>query len=659
MMRIKLQPLAFLLCFVLACCITISMDFSSNTLDVSAASYSATSLPEVGLPTGRGTTISSSSNVTQATAHSVNTLKSYEIYNGSVSSSDTQDYYRFDFSKQETFNTLLSGLSSKVGIQLLDSDGHAIADASSNSDSAAAISTALNPGTYYVRVYSLTGDATNYHLSLVNGAAYYVASSGSDSNSGAFNSPFRTIQHAADAAQAGTTILVRGGTYYEREINLRNSGTADRPISFVAAPGETAIIDHGLQVPSWSSAGNGVYVGTPILPDATLDRSENTVRVVVDNQALMEVSQQSDLTEGTFWQDTQSGKLYVWAKGGVDPGSKETIVINRRSGRGRYDHYGGISLQPGANNIGIDGFSIRAADTGIWAVTYAGTPTGSNLTVRNTEIKFCWDAAIRLDNWDGASLHNNNIHNNAQISLPNRKDWPHAILGFNSHNVTVSSSRIHNNGGEGVGPFKGSDRWYILNNVVHDNWSVNIYIDTELGDVTVDGNFVYNTHSSTEDNNGKDGIRIGNEAYDSDHEGKPGVENITITNNVVVNTGGGIRFFPYYDGGSYLTNSVIANNTIAHTSGGREGILIRRGDNVRVTNNVVYPSAIVLEDGFNSGIVAENNQVSDGSLKLGGGVQSQNNDLSDPQFTTGSGLDPTNYRLKDSSGVGAAIETRD
>lgn len=653
-MRITLKKFVLLFCFVITYCMTTTMNFNSNTLDVFAASFNSAALPLFGLPPDRGTTIPSTSNANQSSAYSVSTLKDYSIYNGTVSSLDSQDYYRFEFSSRNTFNSLLSGLSAKTGIELLDGKGNVITSASS--DSTTAVSAQLNPGTYYVRVYSLEGQSTPYSLSLINGNTYYVSPYGSDTNSGEFAAPFRTIQHAANLAQAGSAVLVRGGTYYEREINLRNSGTADRPIAFIATPGETAVIDHGLQVPSWSSVGNGIYVGTPILPDPKLDRAENTVRIVVDNQPLMEVSRRSDLSEGTFWQDTRTGALYVWATGGTNPGSKETIVINRRFGRDLYAHYGGISLQPGANHIAIDGFSLRAADTGIWAVTYGGNPMGWDLTVRNCEIKFTWDAAIRLDNWDGAWIENCNIHNTAQVSLPNRKDWPHAILGFNSHNVTVIGNRVHNNGGEGIGPFKHSDRWKILNNTVHDNWSVNIYVDTELGDVIVDGNFVYNTNPPAEGDNGKDGIRVGNEVFDSDHKGKPGVDNIKITNNVVVNTGGGIRFFPYFDSTSFLHNSVIANNTIANIPGNYEGILIRHADNVRVINNVVYPNRLVLERGFNTGIIAENNHVADGQLQIGEGVQSRNNRFGNPQFTNGGGFDPRNYRLRNLTGVGAAIE---
>ena len=61
---------------------------------------------------------------------------------------------------------------------------------------------------------------------------YYVATNGSNSNSGtSLASPFLTIQQAANAAQAGDNVFVRGGTYRET-VTAARSGTASAPITF-------------------------------------------------------------------------------------------------------------------------------------------------------------------------------------------------------------------------------------------------------------------------------------------------------------------------------------------------------------------------------------------------------------------------------------------
>lgn len=73
--------------------------------------------------------------------------------------------------------------------------------------------------------------------------SYYVATTGKDSNPGTQSAPWRTIQHAADTAHAGSTVYVRGGTY-EELVRINVSGNAkDGSITFRSYPGETAVLD--------------------------------------------------------------------------------------------------------------------------------------------------------------------------------------------------------------------------------------------------------------------------------------------------------------------------------------------------------------------------------------------------------------------------------
>jgi hypothetical protein len=78
-------------------------------------------------------------------------------------------------------------------------------------------------------------------------AEYYVApTGGSDSNNGSLGSPFSTFGKAIGLAAAGDTIFARGGTYNLSttvSIGSSKSGTAAKPISLVAYPGETPILD--------------------------------------------------------------------------------------------------------------------------------------------------------------------------------------------------------------------------------------------------------------------------------------------------------------------------------------------------------------------------------------------------------------------------------
>ncbi|HEY1656765.1 MAG TPA: right-handed parallel beta-helix repeat-containing protein [Candidatus Sulfotelmatobacter sp.] len=74
-------------------------------------------------------------------------------------------------------------------------------------------------------------------------SSFYVSTTGNDSNPGTQAAPWRTIQHAADTARAGSTVNVEGGIY-EELVSMNVSGNAtDGFITFRSAPGQTAILD--------------------------------------------------------------------------------------------------------------------------------------------------------------------------------------------------------------------------------------------------------------------------------------------------------------------------------------------------------------------------------------------------------------------------------
>jgi hypothetical protein len=82
------------------------------------------------------------------------------------------------------------------------------------------------------------------------GNTFYVAPGGSDGADGSQGQPWKTVQHAADTAGPGDTVLVRQGAYNE-VVTLTKSGSASAGyITFAAYPGETPAVDGtGLAVP--------------------------------------------------------------------------------------------------------------------------------------------------------------------------------------------------------------------------------------------------------------------------------------------------------------------------------------------------------------------------------------------------------------------------
>jgi hypothetical protein len=95
----------------------------------------------------------------------------------------------------------------------------------------------------------------------VSAKEYHVAKNGNDSNKGTKESPFLTIQAAANFAQPGDTILVRAGIYRE-DVKPPRGGTKDKPVTYLASPGEDVSIRGSEQITGWVREENGLWLAT-------------------------------------------------------------------------------------------------------------------------------------------------------------------------------------------------------------------------------------------------------------------------------------------------------------------------------------------------------------------------------------------------------------
>ncbi|MCE9534611.1 MAG: hypothetical protein K8T89_26350, partial [Planctomycetes bacterium] len=82
---------------------------------------------------------------------------------------------------------------------------------------------------------------------LADGPKLFVdATKGLDTGDGSESKPWKSLQHAVKKLKAGDTLYLRGGTYYEH-VDVKVSGTSDKPITIRSYPKELAIIDGGLR----------------------------------------------------------------------------------------------------------------------------------------------------------------------------------------------------------------------------------------------------------------------------------------------------------------------------------------------------------------------------------------------------------------------------
>src|SRR5262245_48975699 len=79
------------------------------------------------------------------------------------------------------------------------------------------------------------------------GPAFFVdAVNGEDANDGSRAKPWKTIVHGLKKLQAGETLVLRGGVFYE-SLTVTLAGTVVKPVTIRSESGELAIIDAGLR----------------------------------------------------------------------------------------------------------------------------------------------------------------------------------------------------------------------------------------------------------------------------------------------------------------------------------------------------------------------------------------------------------------------------
>ena len=98
----------------------------------------------------------------------------------------------------------------------------------------------------------------------LNAASYYVATTGSDSNSGTLAQPFHTVQRGVNAAGPGDTIVVRDGTYPggcsstgSFAVSINKAGTASAWITLKAENKWRATLDAQNACHSYINLGSG------------------------------------------------------------------------------------------------------------------------------------------------------------------------------------------------------------------------------------------------------------------------------------------------------------------------------------------------------------------------------------------------------------------
>jgi hypothetical protein len=134
--------------------------------------------------------------------------------------------------------------------------------------------------------------------------AYYVSTTGSDSNPGTFASPFLTLNKARLAMQSGPHVAYAMGGTYTLTATLAFVG-ADNNATLLAYPGQTPIIDGGASLATCVSMASGVS-GIKI-NGFTIQRCTSTGIDIVSNNYTLTNNKILNITSAS----TGAGSIYV------------------------------------------------------------------------------------------------------------------------------------------------------------------------------------------------------------------------------------------------------------------------------------------------------------------------------------------------------------
>ena len=158
-------------------------------------------------------------------------------------------------------------------------------------------------------------------------ATHFVSANGSDNGLGTADRPWATINHAAEQAKAGDTVIVRGGRYVlSSQVRVRNSGRSGAWITFIGYPGEKPILDASL-IPYSSLVQDGLDNGAFQIEKSAYIRVVN-LTVIDSHDAGFTVRDSSnvelinDATTGTF-----SSGIAVWDTNHSDKATQHIRIL--------------------------------------------------------------------------------------------------------------------------------------------------------------------------------------------------------------------------------------------------------------------------------------------------------------------------------------------
>ena len=339
-----------------------------------------------------------------------------------VGTEDTNDYYKFTLANSSNFNLSLNGLSSDADVHLLDSTGTTLLQSStSGGTSAESISTVLNAGAYYVRVFPYSG-STNYNLSMSavpNLSAVTVSAidaSAAEVISGQTANPgmYRITRTGGTTAPLTVAYTMSGTSLNGTDYTFLNgTATIAAGLTFVDVPlnviDDTLIESNETAILTVSSSSNYTVGATNTATVTIADNDQNTVTVSAIDASAAEVVSGQTANGGTYrisrTGSTSSALAVPYTMSGTGSNGSDYTSLNGTATIAAGQTFVDVPL-----NV-IDDTLIENTETAILTVS-----SSSNYTVGATNTATVTIADNDLADWFDLNIQDLGLRSTARVA---------------------------------------------------------------------------------------------------------------------------------------------------------------------------------------------------------------------------------------------------
>ncbi|MFG2821159.1 PKD domain-containing protein [Kitasatospora sp. NPDC048365] len=250
-----------------------------------------------------------------------------------------------------------------------------------------------------------------------------------DFGSGTAGAPFCTISAAARAVQAGQTVEIAAGTTYQETVNVTNSGTPDKPITFVGLDPRGSMVRSVVNT-------KGAFVLSDV--HDVVVRNFRAVGTYLAGVPLANVVNSSRVALDRI---TYTGAAMPAVQ---VSGSSDHVTVSRSRFRATA---GGVSIGAGAHDVLVTANEFNATTTtGVSAVD------APNTVVTNNTILFSCGESVKIDGASpGAFIENNVItaqyngqtQNNCLTAATNRGETEISVSVGSTAGSKVDYNTVH------------------------------------------------------------------------------------------------------------------------------------------------------------------------------------------------------------------------